>query len=196
MEKEIYDGFIYRKRGRKYEKFGVALPGNDYLTEGIWVVSIRPGVRSRTNGGYLAESYGMLYKVGDVKSVDLTAIAGLEKYAEMVCDEMSKMYGKNLSNIDIARRIVKRIFDFNNEENKGGSKMNVNDIDWMEYRKNLVADYKNEKIWAMASADEDVANIHLDNMRCIEREIELIDEGLIEKVIEMHEREVFEPFKK
>lgn len=196
MEKEIYDGFIYRKRGRKYEKFGVAIPGNDYLTEGIWVVSIRPGVRSRTNGRYLAESYGMLYKAGDVKSVDLTAIAGLEKYAEMVCDEMSKMYGKNLSNIDIARRIVKRIFDFNNEENKGESKINANDIDWMKYRKSLVDDYKNEKIWAMASADEDVENIHLDNMKCIEREIELIDEGLIEKILEMHEREVFEPFKK
>ena len=196
MEKEIYDGFIYRKRGRKYEKFGVALPGNDYLTEGIWVVSIRPGVRSRTNGRYLAESYGMLYKAGDVKSVDLTAIAGLEKYAEMVCDEMSKMYGKNLSNIDIARRIVKRIFDFNNEEKREEVKINANDINWMKYRKSLVDDYKNEKIWAMASADEDVENIHLDNMKCIEREIELIDEGLIEKVIEMHEREVFEPFKK
>ena len=196
MEKEIYDGFIYRKRGRKYEKFGVALPGNDYLTEGIWVVSIRPGVRSRTNGRYLAESYGMLYKAGDVKSVDLTAIAGLEKYAEMVCDEMSKMYGKNLSNIDIARRIVKRIFDFNNEEKREEVKMDANDIDWIEYRKSLVDDYKNEKIWAMGSADEDVENIHLDNMKCIEREIELIDEGLIEKVIEMHEREVFEPFKK
>ena len=196
MEKEIYDGFIYRKRGRKYEKFGVAIPGNDYLTEGIWVVSIRPGVRSRTNGRYLAESYGILYKVGDVKSVDLTAIAGLEKYAEMVCDEMSKMYGKSLSNIDIARRIVKRIFDFNNEENKGGSKINANDINWVEYRKSLVDDYRNEQIWAMASADEDVENIHLDNMKCIEREIELIDEGLIEKILEMHEREVFEPFKK
>ena len=196
MEKEIYDGFIYRKHGRKYEKFGVALPGNDYLTEGIWVVSIRPGVRSRTNGRYLSESYGMLYKAGDVKSVDLTAIAGLEKYAEMVCDEMSKMYGKNLSNIDIARRIVKRIFDFNNEEKREEVKMNENDIDWMKYRKSLVDDYKNEKIWAMVSADEDVENIHLDNMKCIEREIELIDEGLIEKVIEMHEYEVFEPFKK
>ena len=196
MEKEIYDGFIYRKRGRKYEKFGVALPGNDYLTEGIWVVSIRPGVRSRTNGRYLAESYGMLYKAGDVKSVDLTAIAGLEKYAEMVCDEMQKMYGKNLSNIDIARRIVKRIFDFNNEENKGGSKMNANEIDWMKYRKSLVDDYKNEQIWEMASADEDVASIHLDNMRCIEREIELIDEGLVEKILEMHDGEVFEQFRK
>lgn len=168
MEKEIYDGFIYRKRGRKYEKFGVALPGNDYLTEGIWVVSIRPGVRSRTNGRYLAESYGMLYKAGDVKSVDLTAIAGLEKYAEMVCDEMSKMYGKNLSNIDIARRIVKRIFDFNNEEKREEVKMDANDIDWIEYRKSLVDDYKNEKIWTMGSADEDVENIHLDNMKCIE----------------------------
>lgn len=118
MKKEDYDGFIYRKRGRKYEKFGVTLPSNDYLTEGIWVVSIRPGVCSRTNGNYFAESYGMLYKAGDVKQVDLTAIAGLEKYAEMVCDEMSKMYGENLSTIDMARRIVKRIFDFNNEENK------------------------------------------------------------------------------
>ena len=75
-------------------------------------------------------------------------------------------------------------------------KMNANNIDWMEYRKSLVDDYKNEKIWAMASADEDVANIHLDNMECIEREIELIDEGLIEKILEMHEREVFEQFKK
>lgn len=196
MEKEIYDGFIYRKRGRKYEKFGVALPGNDYLTEGIWVVSIRPGVRSRTNGRYLAESYGMLYKAGEVKSVDLTAIAGLEKYAEMVCDEMSKMYGKNLSNIDIARRIVKRIFDFNNEEKQGGDKMNINDIDWKEYRKSLVDDYKNEQIWGMSSADEDVANIHLENMRCIEREIELIDENRMADVLRMHDMEVFENFKK
>lgn len=74
--------------------------------------------------------------------------------------------------------------------------MNVNDIDWKEYRKSLVDDYKNEQIWAMASTDEDVADIHLDNMRCIEREIELIDESLIEKIFEMHEREVFELFKK
>ena len=74
--------------------------------------------------------------------------------------------------------------------------MNANDINWKEYRKNLVADYKNEKIWAMGAADEDVADIHLDNMRCIEREIELIDEGLIEKILEMHEYEVFEPFRK
>lgn len=74
--------------------------------------------------------------------------------------------------------------------------MNANDVDWKEYRRNLVTDYKNKQIWAMGAADEDVADIHLDNMRCIEREIELIDEGLIEKIFEMHEHEVFEPFKK
>lgn len=31
--------------------------------------------------------------------------------------------------------------------------MNVNDIDWKEYRKSLVDDYKNEQIWAIGSAD-------------------------------------------
>lgn len=74
--------------------------------------------------------------------------------------------------------------------------MNINDIDWDEYRKSLVDDYKNEQIWAMGSAGEDVADIHLDNMRCIEREIELIDENRMADVLRMHDMEVFENFKK
>lgn len=74
--------------------------------------------------------------------------------------------------------------------------MNANDVDWKEYRRNLVTDYKNEQIWAMASADEDVADIHLENMRCIEREIELIDENRMDDVLRMHDMEVFENFKK
>lgn len=74
--------------------------------------------------------------------------------------------------------------------------MNVNDIDWKEYRKSLVDDYKNEQIWEMGSADEDMENIHLENMRNIEKEISLIDENRMDDVLRMHDMEVFENFKK
>lgn len=121
MKKKIvqnYDEFVYRKRGRKYEKYGVVLPREDYLQEGIWVVTIKPYSRCTTNGDYLAESYGEVVKVGEINKVDLPLLGGLEEYADVVVDKFHEFYGKKMSNMDIARQIVKTIYDYNQKKEK------------------------------------------------------------------------------
>lgn len=125
MEKKIvenYDEFVYRKRGRKYEKFGVVLPREDYLQEGIWVVTIKSHSRCTTNGEYLAESYGQVVKAGEIKKVDLSLLGGLEEYADVVVDKFKDFYGKKMSNMDIARQIVKAIYDYNKSKEKENEK--------------------------------------------------------------------------
>lgn len=125
MKKKIvenYDEFVYRKRGRKYEKYGVVLPHEDYLQEGIWVVRIKPHSRSVTNGDYLAESYGEVVKAGEVRKVDLSLLGGLEEYADVVVGKFNDFYGKRMSNMDIARQIVKAIYDYNQQKEKENEK--------------------------------------------------------------------------
>lgn len=125
MKKKIvenYDEFVYRKRGRKYEKFGVVLPREDYLQEGIWVVNIKSHSRCTTNGNYLAESYGEVVKAGEIKKVDLSLLGGLEEYADVVVDKFKDFYGKKMSNMDIARQIVKAIYDYNKSKEKENEK--------------------------------------------------------------------------
>lgn len=104
------DRNVYKKEGRKYLPIGMKLDDN-WLNDGIWVVRHRNGSKSITRGDYLADSYGLV-KAGELAKVDLTILGGLEEYAEVVAGTMANMKGQ-FTNIDIARRIVKDLFDYN-----------------------------------------------------------------------------------
>ena len=106
---------VYKKVGRKYGPIGIKLD-DSWLNDGIWVVRHRRGSKSITRGDYLADSYG-LAKVGELAKVDLPLLGGLEEYAEVVANTIGNMKGF-LSNIDIARRIVKDLFDYNEKLKK------------------------------------------------------------------------------
>lgn len=109
------DRNVYKKIGRKYVPIGMKLDDN-WLNDGIWVVRHRDGCKSITRGDYLADSYGLI-KAGELAKVDLPMLGGLEAYAEVVASTIGKLEGQ-LANIDVARRIVKDLFDYCDKSKK------------------------------------------------------------------------------
>ena len=101
---------VYKKVGRKYVPIGMKLD-DKWLNDGIWIVRHKPGGKQITRGDYLADSYGLI-KAGELAQVDLPVLGGLEEYAEVVANTIGNMKG-TFSNIDIARRIVKDLFEYN-----------------------------------------------------------------------------------
>ena len=106
---------VYKKVGRKYVPIGYRIEDN-YLNDGIWIVRHKPGSTQITRGDYLAQSYGLI-KAGEIAKIDLPILGGLEEYAEVVANTIGNMKG-SFSNIDIARRIVKDLFDYNEKLKK------------------------------------------------------------------------------
>ena len=104
------DRNVYKKVGRKYVPIGMKLDDN-WLNDGIWVVRHRDGGKSITRGDYLADSYGLV-KVGELAKVDLPILGGLEEYAEVVAGTMSNIKSQ-MTTFDVARRIVKDLFEYN-----------------------------------------------------------------------------------
>ena len=100
---------VYKKVGRKYVPIGLKIDDH-YLNDGIWIVRHKIGSTSITRGDYLAQSYGLI-KVGELAKVDLPILGSLEEYAEVVANTIGNMQGQ-MTNIDIARRIVKDLFDY------------------------------------------------------------------------------------
>lgn len=107
---------VYKKVGRKYVPIGYRIEDN-YLTDGLWIVRHKPGSTQMINCGYLAQIYGMC-KVGENATADLTKLADMEEYADVVSKVMFENENKSVTRQDLARLIVKALFDFNEEKSK------------------------------------------------------------------------------
>jgi len=112
MEEE--DMNVYKKVGRKYVPIGLRI-GDHWLTDGIWIVRHKEHSTQYTNAGYLAQIYGMC-KVGENATADLTKLADMEKYADVVLKTIRENENRAMTRQDLCRLIVKALFDFN--ENK------------------------------------------------------------------------------
>ena len=112
MEEE--DKNVYKKVGRKYVPIGYRHEDR-YLTDGIWIVRHKDYGKQMTNAGYLAQIYGMC-KVGENATADLTKLADMEEYADVVLKTIFENENKTMTRQDLSRLIVKALFDFN--ENK------------------------------------------------------------------------------
>ena len=106
---------VYKKVGRKYVPIGLRIEDH-YLTDGIWIVRHREYSKCTSNADYLAQCYGLI-KAGDNAKIDLTKLASMEEYADVVADTISKVNEDN-SIYAIARRIVKDLFDYNEKLKK------------------------------------------------------------------------------
>lgn len=105
------DNNVYRKEGRRYKPIGVLCPHDDYLSDGIWIVSHKEGSYSLTRGDYLASSYGLI-KVGEIAKIELNKIAAMEDYASVASKILSEKRYESICHIDLARLIVKELFEF------------------------------------------------------------------------------------
>ena len=112
MEEE--DMNVYKKVGRKYVPIGYRHEDR-YLTDGLWIVRHKDYGKQMTNAGYLAQIYGMC-KVGENATADLTQLADMEEYADVVLKTIHENENRAMTRNDLARLIVKALFDFN--ENK------------------------------------------------------------------------------
>lgn len=114
MEEE--DMNVYKKVGRKYVPIGYRHKDR-YLTDGLWIVRHKDYGKQMTNAGYLAKIYGMC-KVGENATADLTKLADMEEYADVVLKTIYENEGKAITWQDLSRLIVKALFDFNEEKSK------------------------------------------------------------------------------
>lgn len=105
---------VYKKVGRKYVPIGLRV-GDHWLTDGIWIVRHKEHSIQQTNVGFLSQIYGMC-KVGENATADLTKLADMEEYADVVSKVMFENENKPMTRQDLSRLIVKALFDFN--ENK------------------------------------------------------------------------------
>lgn len=106
---------VYKKVGRKYVPIGYRLD-DKYLNDGVWIVRHRDGCKSIARGDYLANSYGLI-KAGEISKIDFPKLGSMEEYAVVVANTIGSLKGQ-LTNIDIARRIVKDLFEYNEKLKK------------------------------------------------------------------------------
>ena len=106
---------VYKKVGRKYVPIGYRIE-DYYLPDGLWLVRHKPYSTQMTNAGYLSQIYGMC-KVGENATADLTKLADMEEYADVVLKTIFENENKTMTLQDLSRLIVKALFDFN--EKKG-----------------------------------------------------------------------------
>ena len=107
---------VYKKVGRKYVPIGYRIEDN-YLSDGLWIVRHKPHGTQMTNAGYLSQIYGMC-KVGKNATADLTQLADMEEYADVVSKVMFENENKPMTRQDLSRLIVKALFDFNEKKSK------------------------------------------------------------------------------
>lgn len=70
-----------------------------------------------------------------------------------------------------------------------------NHINWEEYKKDLIAAIDNERLWMKGSLDEDEENMHRDNYEKLKKELDLINHGNYDAVLEQYPNpKVFNPF--
>lgn len=114
MEEE--DMNVYKKVGRKYVPIGLRI-GDRWFSDGIWIVRHKEHGCQTTNAGYLARIYGIC-KIGENATADLTKLADMEEYADVVLKTIHENENRAMTQNDLARLIVKSLFDFNNEKSK------------------------------------------------------------------------------
>lgn len=107
---------VYKKVGRKYVPIGLRV-GDHWLSDGIWIVRHKKHSIQQTNAGYLAKIYGMC-NVGENATADLTKLADMEEYADVVLKTIFENENKPMTRQDLSRLIVKALFDFNEEKSK------------------------------------------------------------------------------
>ena len=103
---------VYKKVGRKYVPIGLRI-GDRWFSDGIYIVRHQ----CTTNAGYLAQIYGMC-KVGENATADLTQLADMEEYADVVLKTIFENENKPMTRQDLSRLIVKALFDFNEKKSK------------------------------------------------------------------------------
>ena len=110
------DRNVYKKVGRKYVPIGLRR-GDRWFSDGIWIVRHKPHGTQMTNAGYLSQIYGMC-KVGENATSDLTKLADMEEYADVVSKVIFENENKPMTRQNLSRLIVKALFDFNEEKSK------------------------------------------------------------------------------
>ena len=89
---------------------------SDHLTDGVWVVTSRPSVRSLANGTYLRERF-KLDKVGDLERFPMTKIASMKQcVGHILWHERLDMSGKSVN--DIVSEIVGMVYRYNDDLSK------------------------------------------------------------------------------
>lgn len=109
------DENVYRKVGRRYEPIGM-LVSDHWLSDGVWIVRHKKYSKSTTRADYLTDCYGLI-KAGDIAKLDLPKLGAMENYADVVAGTLQNEMGKNQTLMDVARKVVKDLFDhFENEK--------------------------------------------------------------------------------
>lgn len=105
------DKNVYKKVGHKYVPIGLRI-GDRYFSDGIYIVRHQ----CTTNAGYLAQIYGIC-KIGDNVEADFTKLASMEEYADVVAKTINNNCSdKGMTTMNLSRKIVKALFDFNKEK--------------------------------------------------------------------------------
>ena len=105
---------VYKKVGRKYVPIGLRIRDR-WFSDGIWIVRHKEHGCQTTNAGYLAQIYGVC-KVGENAAADLTKLADMEEYADVVSKTIFENENKPITRQDLSRLIVKALFDFNEKK--------------------------------------------------------------------------------
>jgi hypothetical protein len=63
-------------------------------------------------------------------------------------------------------------------------------IDWVSFKSELQSSLQNEKLWALG--DESNESVHLENMARIEHEIQCIEDGDYDSILEYYDESVFD----
>ena len=94
----------------------VSMFASDHLTDGVWVVTSRPSVRSLTNGTYLRESF-KLDKVADLERFPMTKIASMKQCVDHILwNERFSIDGKSVH--DIVSEVVGMVYKYNDDLSK------------------------------------------------------------------------------
>ena len=108
------DNTMYRRINGKYVP--VSMFASDNLTDGVWVVTSRPSVRSLTNGTYLRESF-KLDKVADLQRFPMTKIASMKQCVDHILyNERFSIDGKSVH--DIVAEVVGMVYKYNDDLSK------------------------------------------------------------------------------
>lgn len=65
-------------------------------------------------------------------------------------------------------------------------KLKKEQIDWTEYRQNLIGSISNERIWALGYCGKNGSNPHIENCNKLEEEIRLLDNGDYDSILDLH----------
>lgn len=104
------DRNVYVKEGGRYKPIGYWFTGhNDWLSEGVWVVTKHEHSKGMTNGQYLKDIYG-IDKVSDLTEVSFAEIGGLNKIVDEIVMNYKWEDFHNKSMYEIVSKIAGDLF--------------------------------------------------------------------------------------